>query len=168
MRRWVPKALIALLAVPALAAGCTATRVEADDEKGFGPEWDVVQRYGSGAADEEAPARLVPFTVEEHQTYDRVVLAYDGSRPGYRVQYGDASEETLVIALRGVRVDSGSRDAPRSPAISGIRQAPAVDGVSRTSVAVAEPGLPFRVGLGIGTFYVDIAHPGALTQQRSE
>ncbi|WP_127508321.1 hypothetical protein [Actinoplanes solisilvae] len=147
-----------LLAASAFAAGCSTLPAQAERDESFGPEWGTAQRHGSGAAD-DTPADLTASTVEEHETYDRLVLSFRGARPGYTVRYSDAT--TLLVTLRDVRDGRGGTETPRLRAVDEVRRAPSAAGMSRTSMILSEADLPFRVGLDVGVFYVDVAHPGA-------
>jgi hypothetical protein len=153
----------------ALAGGCavTATRPTADDDAVSGPAWKTSARRGVGAATAAAPARLVGVAAEDHQRYDRIVFSFDGERPGYRVAYspppGPGAGPRLRITLDRASSDRERRLTPRLPAVREVHQRPDAGRVVETIVSVAASGaddrLPFRVGLSVGGFYVDIAHP---------
>lgn len=130
-----------------------------------GRQWRVEPRYGHGSATAVEPARLDGVAVEEHSGFDRVLFRFDGSLPGYRVAHRAAEVPTLTIDLQHV-VDGAARHLdPELPAIRQVDQSLSPAGTVHVAVRLAQDvaaRLPFRVGLLVGAFYVDVAHPDAV------
>ncbi|SNY25632.1 hypothetical protein [Paractinoplanes atraurantiacus] len=160
---WRAGRALSVAVAATVTAGCTAPGAVREGDPVAGPEWNTSLRYGPGSAGDARPASLSAVTVQEHPLFDRLLFSYGGSRPGYRVSYRGADGRTLTVTLKDIHGDAGDGARAQLPAIREVRSADAADGVIRTSVTVAEAGLPFRVGLDVGSFYVDVAHPGAAT-----
>lgn len=152
------------LLLTTLTAACGVAAAEPrPGETVDGPEWKSTLRMGVGAATTADPALLRDVIAEEHGAYDRVIFTFEGERPGYRVGY-DAHGDGLRIELTHARLDGERRETPRLAAVDEINVAPVAEGRVDTVVSLhtdAEHRLPFRIGLSIGAFYVDIAHPAA-------
>lgn len=151
------------LVLTALTAGCVAVapRAAAVDDAVGGPEWKTSARRGVGAATASDPARLTGVAAEDHERYDRVTFTFEGRRPGYHVMYGRGAGPRLRIILDQVVSGTERRLTPRMPAVREVEQRLDAGSVTETVVTVVDSGtdpLPFRVGLSVGTFYVDIAH----------
>ncbi|MEU8230459.1 hypothetical protein AB0C12_12770 [Actinoplanes sp. NPDC048967] len=104
------------------------------------------------------------MSIEPHDAYDRVVFAYDGDRPGYRVAYDDrADDRILTVTINHVEGSREQRLTPQTEAVAAIIQHPdrglVTDVVIELAGEAADVRLAFRVGLDVGTFYVDISHP---------
>ena len=102
--------------------------------------------------------------------YDRVVFAFDGDRPGYRVAYEDrAAGPILRVTITHVRSESEQRLTPEAEAVTEVIRHPAqglvIDAVIEFADGGANVCLPFRVGLDVGEFYVDVRHRAAAGEQ---
>ncbi|PRY20157.1 hypothetical protein CLV70_12538 [Pseudosporangium ferrugineum] len=162
----------AAVLMPALVfgfAGCAASPERADEDVA-GPQWQLIPRRAPGAADATHPARLTGVRAEDQDGFDRLTFTYAGERPGYLVAYAGSDADgrtTLRVILEHVTGRTSRDLTPDLQAIRGVRQRPADDQTIETTVRVTDAGrgkgVPFRVGLSIGGFYVDVAHPDQLT-----
>lgn len=153
---------VSVLAAVFVAAGCAWPGRPPADEGVGGSEWQVVARFSPGAATATAQAELTEIVLDERQDYDRLLVRFQGDRPGYRVAYRDDGS-TLAVTFRNAR-DSAPRPAANLPAIQKIGPSSIENGAVVTVVTLSATRLPFRVGLSIGSFYVDVAHPGAIPE----
>jgi hypothetical protein len=107
---------------------------------------------------------LTGVSVEPHDAYDRVVFAFDGDRPGYRIAYEDRGDgPVLKVTISHVRESTEQRLSPKAEAVAEVIRHPsrglAIDTVIELADGTAGTRLPFRVGLDVGEFYVDVGHP---------
>lgn len=153
---------LVVLLIVGVAAGCGET---GPDEPVGGPEWRTSPRTGIGAATSTETAALAGVEAEQRAGFDRLTIRFDGPLPGYRVGYGSAAGpadgKVLTIMLRHVQ-GAGTRLLRSSlPAIDQVRRVPSGDDAVRVTVTLSSGArLPFRVGISLGAFYVDVAHPG--------
>ncbi|MCM4083867.1 hypothetical protein [Paractinoplanes hotanensis] len=151
-----------VFAVVFVAAGCAWPDRPPADEGVVGSEWQIVARSSPGAATATARAELTEIVLDERQDYDRLLVRFQGNRPGYRVAYRDDGR-TLALTFRNAR-DSAQRPTANLPAIQEVSPSSTENGATATVVTLSAARLPFRVGLSIGSFYVDVAHPGAVPE----
>lgn len=157
--RW---AVVAVLALGVTACRAAGPSPSSDDVAG--PAWRTEARRGPGAATQTSPAVLTCVSIQVHDAYDRVVFDFDGNRPGYWVAYEDRVGG-LVLRVMIDHIDSrdGRRLTPEAEAVREVVQHPARDLVMDTvmGIAAGKAGArqPFRVGLDVGEFYIDISHP---------
>jgi hypothetical protein len=159
--------LLLVLVLIAGVAGCGGT---GRDETVDGPEWRTAVRGAVGAATRAAPARLTGMDVQERAGFDRIVIAFDGPLPGSRVSYTPAAAAgyELTIRLEHVRAAGPGAIDCGLPAIAAVHRAPPDNDRVLTRVTVAGgTRLPFRIGITLGSFYVDVAQPGPPTRRWS-
>ncbi len=159
--KFVYAILVVVLSASGLTAGCTSPD-HATAMRVSGPEWQTVLRSGTGVASAKAPAQLIDVFADEHPGFDRLVFRFDGNRPGYRVEYGDNGGQRLTVILYATQDPAPGNLKPSLSAIHEVHRSPAADGGARTTVTVSAERLPFRVGLSVGVFYVDVAHTSAV------
>ncbi|MEU4245652.1 hypothetical protein [Actinoplanes sp. NPDC026619] len=156
-----PARVVLLLLVMAVTAACAVAARDEQDETAAGPEWRIGPRSGVGAATQTDPARLTGIHVEKHGEFDRITIGFDGRLPGYRVSYGSASPDVLVIVLRHVDGAKAQTLDVDLPAVGQVRREDPDAEAVRTTVTMSSAGrLPFRIGFSLDSFYVDVAHPG--------
>ena len=160
-RRPEAASLVVLLMVSASLAGCTPAA--GDDEAVTGAEWKTTVRRAVGAASAADPSRLTGVTAEDHGGYDRIVFTFDGERPGYRAGYAGTGGDQLSIVLSHTTSPAARQVSPELAVVAEVRHRPTADGTVDATVRLetgdAVTRLPFRVGLAVGEFYVDVAHP---------
>ena len=105
--------------------------------------------------------------------YDRVVFAFDGDRPGYRVAYDDrAGDEVLTVTISHVKGPREQRLTPHTEAVTEIVQHPDRNLVTEIVIELTDGAAGarpvFRVGLDVGSFYVDIGHPDRIAPPGGE
>ena len=150
--------LVSTVTAASLASGCTLPERPPPDAGVAGPEWQTVVRYGRGVSSAIAQARLTDIAVVGNQGYDRLVVRFEGNRPGYRVAYDGDDPSTLTVTLHDAR-DSAARPTADLPAIREVHPSSTEDGDVVAALKLSAAHLPFRVGLSIGTFYVDVVRP---------
>jgi hypothetical protein len=121
-------------------------------------------RRSPGAATRTSPAALTGVSVQPYDSYDRVVFTFAGDRPGYRASYVTrATGPVLRVTIFHVQDPTGQRLTPEAEAVAEVVQHPADDLVIDTMIELADDTAgarpPFRVGLDVGEFYVDVSHP---------
>jgi hypothetical protein len=137
-----------------------------------GPEWRTEVRRSPGSATPNSPAALTGVAMQSHDAYDRVTFSYDGDRPGYLVAYEDrAGGPILRVTIDHVRDPTDQRLTPEAEVVAEVIQQASRDLVIDTVIELADASSgtrpPFRVGLDVGRFYVDIGHP-ELSAARNE
>ncbi|WP_212990816.1 hypothetical protein [Actinoplanes auranticolor] len=113
------------------------------------------------------------MSIQPHDAYDRVVFAFDGDRPGYRVAYDDrADDEVLTVRFNHVEGPREQRLTPHTEAVTEIVQHPdrglVTEIVIELTDGAADVRPVFRVGLDVGSFYVDIGHPDRIAPPGAE
>jgi hypothetical protein len=161
--RW---AVVAILAsgVTVAATACSAALPPPASDDVSGPEWRTDVRRSPGAATQTSPAALTEVSVRSYDSYDRVVFAFAGDRPGYRVSYDrGAAGPVLRVTIVHAQDLTEQRLTPQAEAVAEVVQHPASDLVIDTVIELADATAgarpPFRVGLDVGVFYVDVSHP---------
>lgn len=162
--RWVIMAFTAV-STTVLMSGCGAVPPPGSDGV-TGPEWRTEVRRSPGAATKTSPAVLTDVSIQAHDAYDRVVFSFDGDRPGYRIAYDQAGSTVLRVTITHIQDPTERRLEPETEAVAEVIQHAAHNQVIDTEVELAGVTAgtrpPFRVGLDVGKFYVDVAHPEQL------
>lgn len=168
--RWAIVAILTL-GVAAPMSACHPAEQPSRGDDVAGPGWSTEVRRSPGAATQAVPAALTGLSIHDYDVYDRVVFDFDGGRPGYRVAYEDrAGRSVLRVTITHIAGSADRRLAPEDEAVREVIQHPAQDLVIETVVELAageaDGRLPFRVGLDVGEFYVDISHPNEVVARR--
>lgn len=158
-------AVVAALAL-GVAVSATACRTAApppDLEDVAGPEWRTEVRRSPGSATPNSPAALTGVSMQSHDAYDRVIFAFDGDRPGYLVAYEERAGGTVLrVTIDHARDPTDQRLRPEAEVVAEVIQRRSRDLVIDTVIELADTTAgtrpPFRVGLDVGEFYVDIGH----------
>jgi hypothetical protein len=161
--RWTAVAALALGMAVSVTA-CHAAVPPPDSDDTAGPEWRTDVRRSPGAATRVSPAVLTGVSVEPHNAYDRVVFAFDGDRPGYRVAYEDRADgPVLRVTINHVQEPTEQRLSPQAEVVAEVIRHPSddlvIDAVIELADGTTDTRPPFRVGLDVGEFYVDVGHP---------
>jgi hypothetical protein len=163
VKRWAAVVVLAL-GVAVAASACRAAVPPPSSDEVAGPEWRTDVRRSPGAATRTSPAALTGVSVQPYHSYDRVVFTFAGDRPGYRVTYEErATGLVLKVTIIHVQGPAGQRLVPEAEAVSEVIQPSAGDLIIDAVVKIADGAAadvrpPFRVGLDVGKFYVDIGH----------